>query len=250
MEENNQKGFIDKLKPREAFKAGFISAFAIVFVIGFFVLLGMMLGDKDFSFGSKKSTNNNFAAKQAPVVAQDTGIQFVPPHDEDYVRGNPDAKITLVEYSDIDCPYCQKFHETAKQIVEAYPNDVNWVYRHFPLPQLHPDAPKKAEAAECVGELGGNDAYWSFLDKVIAEKTPLASLSGVASSLGVNSASFQECLDSGKYADKISGTTNEALAAGGRGTPYSILYDGQNTVPINGALPFEQVKVQIDSLLQ
>lgn len=251
MSENNEKGFIDNLRPKAAFKAGLLSGLGIMFVIGFFILLGLLLNGDGMSLGSKKTSdkNNNFVEKQAPVVDAATGIKFVQPHDGDYVKGNPDAKITLVEYSDIDCPYCQRFHDTAKQILAAYPNDVNVVYRHFPLPQLHPNAPKKAEATECVGELGGNDAFWAYLDKLFVEKTPMTDLATAAASVGVNQAKFQECLDSGKYASKLTASTQEATDAGGRGTPYSILTDGTATVPVNGALPFEQVKTQIDQLL-
>lgn len=100
--------------------------------------------------------------------------------DADHVRGAKDAAFTIVEYSDIDCPYCRKFHKTMTDLV-AKRTDVRWVYRHLPLDQLHPDAPLKAEASECVAQLGattgswlrrtqvsGNDAFWQFLDTVSA----------------------------------------------------------------------------------
>ncbi len=188
--------------------------------------------------------------KPKVIADRDTGIKIVEPGPSDYLRGSPDAKITLIEYSDIDCPYCARFHKTAKEIVESYPDDVNWVYRHFPLTQLHPNAPRKAEAVECVGELAGDDAFWTYLDMLFEEKTPVTELAAEAASVGADEVQFQECLNSGKYASKLTATAKEAADAGGRGTPYSILYDGTNTVPINGALPFEQVKAQIEALLK
>lgn len=84
---------------------------------------------------------------------------------EDWVKGNRDAKVALIEYSDFECPFCQQFHSSAQQALDAYPNDLQWVYRHFPL-DFHPNANKYAYTAECVAELGGNDAFWAFADKI------------------------------------------------------------------------------------
>lgn len=84
---------------------------------------------------------------------------------DDWIKGNRDAKIALIEYSDFECPFCHQFHSSAQQALEAYPNDLQWVYRHFPL-DFHPNANKYAYTSECVGELGGNDAFWAFADKI------------------------------------------------------------------------------------
>lgn len=87
----------------------------------------------------------------------------------DLVRGNPDAPVTIVEFSDIDCPFCQRVHPTLEQLLADRPDDVNWVYRHFPIPQLHPNATAKAIAAECVYEITNDaDKYWEYLDLLVA----------------------------------------------------------------------------------
>jgi protein-disulfide isomerase len=83
---------------------------------------------------------------------------------DDNIRGNANAAISIVEYSDIDCPFCKRHHPTLISLVEDYDGQVNWVYRHFPLDQLHPDARKKAEATECAGDLGGSEKFWEVLD--------------------------------------------------------------------------------------
>jgi len=89
--------------------------------------------------------------------------------ENDHIRGNTDAKVFFVEYSDIDCPFCKTLHVTMQSVVDNYdPGDVAWVYRHFPLTNLHPTAAVKAEASECIAELGGNDAFWDFLDILFA----------------------------------------------------------------------------------
>lgn len=82
----------------------------------------------------------------------------------DHIRGNPDAEIVIVEYSDFDCPFCARFHSTMNSVMDQYGEEVAWVYRHFPLESLHPNAPAVAVASECVAELGGNDAFWKFAD--------------------------------------------------------------------------------------
>lgn len=86
---------------------------------------------------------------------------------DDHILGNPDAEIIIVEYSDAECPFCKSFHLTLHQVVDQYQGKVAWVYRHWPIPQLHPKAPKEAEAFECAGALGGNDMFWKYADKVL-----------------------------------------------------------------------------------
>ena len=94
---------------------------------------------------------------------------FVALSDEDHYRGNKDASIVLVEYSDYECPFCTHFHSTMKQVLEEYGQKVAWVYRQYPLPQLHPTAPMASNAAECVAELGGDEAFWQLSDTLLAE---------------------------------------------------------------------------------
>src|SRR3989338_3572308 len=106
------------------------------------------------------------AIPSAPEAAPDA--TNVPPIDpkEDHIRGNPDAKVSVIEYSDFECPFCKRHHPTMTQIMDAYGDDVNWVYRHYPL-SFHPNAEPSALASECVAEIGGNDAFWGFVDKLM-----------------------------------------------------------------------------------
>ena len=90
---------------------------------------------------------------------------------DDHILGDMNAEIIIVEYSDLDCPFCKVFHPTMHQVVEKSEGKVAWVYRHYPIPQLHPNAPKKAEETECAWELGGNDAFWKYADKVFESPT-------------------------------------------------------------------------------
>ena len=173
----------------------------------------------------------------------------------DHIRGNPNAPIMLVEYSDYDCPFCSQFHTTMTRMMEKYgaTGKVAWVYRHFPLKQLHPNAPKIAAASECVAELGGTDAFWKFTDLVFNEKpienvngqdrlgfTDMTRLPEFAERAGVDRGRFELCNNSGKYNDAITAAINEAVAAGGTGTPHTLIVAGNEikaTLP--GAIPFE-----------
>lgn len=175
----------------------------------------------------------------------------------DHILGNPDAELTIIEYSDTECPFCKRFHVTMHQIMDAYGKDgkVNWVYRPFPLDQLHSKARKEAEAAECANELGGNEKFWAYLDKVY-ETTPSNNgldeneLPKIAGSIGLDVNKFNECLSSGKFATRVEESLQSGIKLGVSGTPLSIIVDKDgNKTPINGALPFTDVKTLIDQAL-
>ncbi len=176
--------------------------------------------------------------------------------DKDHIRGDKNADLVLVEYSDLECPFCKRFHPTMQQVLQEYGNKVAWVYRHYPL-SFHQNAQKEAEASECVAEQGGNDVFWSFVDKIF-EKTEsngtgfaLEDLKPLAEEVGVNGAQFQECLDSGKYANYVKKDMDGGTKAGIQGTPGTVIVakDGKKDL-INGALPYDQVKTQLDALLK
>lgn len=245
MEEQYNKKFLDSLSPRSAFKVGLLGGLGIMFAIGFFVMTGMMVTK---GVGTKAS--NDADNKNVPSIPTESDITLNEVTKDDWMRGDKDAEITIVEFSDVDCPFCTRFHATMQQVLAEYDGEVNWVYRNFPLTSLHPEATKKAEAAECVGDLGGNDKFWAFIDELYTNKTALANISTVVGKVGVDVNKFQTCLDSGKFSQKVQDQTKDAVAAGGRGTPYSIIVADGQLIPINGALPFEQIAPQLDNLLK
>jgi protein-disulfide isomerase len=170
----------------------------------------------------------------------------------DHIRGDlSKATVAVVEYSDFECPFCQRHHPTMQQIMDTYKDDVVWVYRHFPL-SFHPNAQKAAEASECANELGGNEAFWKFTDGVFA----LDALSNdafvtVAKGAGLNEAAFKTCLNSGKYAKHVQDDMNGGSAAGVNGTPGNIVVNlktNENRI-VSGAQPFSAFKSAIDALL-
>jgi protein-disulfide isomerase len=193
---------------------------------------------------------NNSPPSPAPV--QRTADNVEPVSEVDHVLGERDARIALIEYSDFECPYCASFHPTAQQVVEEYDGQVMWVYRHFPLDQIHPNARPAAEASECVTELGGEDAFWQFVDEIFSnQSTTLRDLETVATGLGIDKQAYQECIDSGRYEDLVEAQYQSGISAGVTGTPGNILLDTEtgDTLLIPGAQPFGQVSQSIEQLL-
>lgn len=109
------------------------------------------------SAGAMKQPNVTLAGNVVPVDLNN-----------DHIRGSKAAKIAIIEYSDYECPFCHAVHPTYQKLMSQYDGKVMWVYRHFPL-SFHPEAMPLAVGAECANKLGGNDAYWEFSDKVMAE---------------------------------------------------------------------------------
>lgn len=193
------------------------------------VVAGIIIGGAIFFTreGQVKSVFNQPSAPTPTSTIQD--IASRPVDGSDHIFGNPNAKIVMVEYSDLECPFCKSFHKTMQSLLDEYGKDgkVAWVYRHFPL-DIHPKSPKESEASECAGELGGNSAFWNYINKIFAV-TPAnngldaAKLPEIAGQIGLNVSQFQTCLDSGKYADKVKADYNDGLKAGVSGTPNTVL---------------------------
>lgn len=162
----------------------------------------------------------------------------------DHIRGDFDAPVTIVEYSDFQCPYCFRFGQTMEQIMEEYPNDVRWVYRHFPLSSSHPYAQKAAEASECAAD---QNKFWQYHDQLFSNQSQISPsfLPKIAQTLDLDMDQFSQCLDSGKYSAKVKADYQEGLGLGVEGTPGNFI----NGEPIGGALPYEQIKEMIDNLL-
>ena len=169
----------------------------------------------------------------------------------DWVRGSRDAQVFLIEYSDYECPFCKQFHPTGQQVVDEYGGQVAWVLRDFPLEFIHPNARPAAEAAECVGELGGNDAFWTFSDAAF-EGSPasLKDLTSLATAAGVAAGAFDDCVVSGRTADLVQADYDGGTAAGITGTPGNfIVNDKGEAWLVPGAVPFETLKATIDEAL-
>ncbi|MDR4495088.1 MAG: DsbA family protein [Nitrospirales bacterium] len=188
------------------------------------------------------------------IVAQAKAPEFLIQED-DIVRGDPKAPITILEYSDFTCGYCEKFfHETFPQLLTEYieTGKVRFVYRDFPRapggPALH-----SSQAARCAGQ---QDAYWPMHDRLFNSGGQLSmdQLKGYAKELGLKADQFAQCLDTNEFVTDIFKDRMEGGTLGIRGTPAFVLFptnvtDDTHLILIPGAFPFETFKEQIDKLL-
>ena len=179
-----------------------------------------------------------------------------PVSNTDHIYGDPKAAITLVEYSDFECPFCKRFHPTAKQLVDQSGRKVNWVYRHFPLEFHNPGAQKQAEASECAGKLGGNEAFWRYSELIYARTKsngkgfPISNLVPLAREIGLESDPFKQCLDSGEMTSKVKADYENGVSSGITGTPGNIiLHNGSgDAVVMAGALPLLKLQEAVNAL--
>lgn len=193
----------------------------------------------------------------------------------DHIRGNSDASVIMVEYSDVGCIHCQNLHNTLTQIMDEYEDDqFAWVFRHFPL-----RAPAEASAAECVANLGGEDAFWSYIDELMIQaqqRTPDGDtdrLAELAVTHGVDREAFVTCQEDIQFEDRIQEMAADARDAGAQGTPFNvfvlenpitetqraelqailggapIVSEEETKMIIPGGLPFDMLKAVIDTLL-
>ena len=194
----------------------------------------------------------------APGAVDNTKLEDLKPVSAaDHILGNPQALSKVVEFSDLECAVCKEFHKTMLQVMGQYgsKSQVAWIYRHFPLDQLHSKARKEAEAAECAFNLGGNDKFWAYITKVF-EVTPSnngldpAQLPIIAKGLGLDQIAFAACQASGETAATVDEQYQNAIKTGGNGTPFPIVItpDGKK-IALQGAIPFEGMKQLIDGLL-
>lgn len=197
-------------------------------------------------------SGNKSVPKDPQLEAQQLLLEEVRPvSDADHIRGDKNAPVVIVEYSDIECPFCKQFHSTLKKVVDDMGGQVAWVYRHFPLDALHRNSRKEAVATECAADLGGKDMFWKYIDKLYFttnsnDSLDLAQLPKIAGDLGLDVSAFNTCLDSGKFDAKIEADVQNAIATGGDGTPWNILI-GKNDKKylIKGAMQPAQLKAMI-----
>lgn len=164
--------------------------------------------------------------------------------DDDPAWGPPDAPVTIVEFGDYQCPYCKQFYdETLPQISETYESQIRFVFRDFPL-AIHPDAQKAAEASECADD---QERFWDYHDLLWANQSALDvdSLKAYAAQLGLDTATFDECLDSGANAEEVQNDYDDGVSYGVTGTPAFFI----NGIMVAGAQPFSVFQTIIDSLL-
>lgn len=233
-------------------KKASISTGAAIVTAAVIIGLALIIGQ-----GPKNNTNTDTTgATPGAITSVPADVATIRPNDR--VRGNSvTAEVAIIEYSDSDCPFCVRFHNTMQQVLTEYDGKVAWVYRYFPLTSLHPNAVTEAVAMECVADLAGNDAFNKYLDQVInvtlsPDPKSNEALTTFATGLGVDSKLFKDCIAGSRASDRVKADTAEAGKIGAQGTPFSIivhLKTGKQII-VPGAYPIEDIRTHIDSLLK
>jgi len=236
------------------FALGLVAGVAIMSTVALVFILNFVLSGHSIGALAAGTTQPTQVAAQQPTTqptTDPTAQQPTQPSNPpkavdpkvDHILGPVNAKVTLLEYSDFECPYCLRHFDTVNQIVKAYPKDVRIVYRHFPL-SFHANAQKAAEASECAAVQG---KFWEMYTKIFeanrAAKMGVDVWKQAAKDLGLDSAKFDKCLDGGEMAKRVAADQAEGSGAGVAGTPATFV----NGELIEGALPFDSFKTKIEA---
>jgi protein-disulfide isomerase len=205
-----------------------------------------------FASTDTKSVNNELTKKEET----DKEIKKVDPMTE-HIEGSKDAEIFIVEYSDLECPYCKRYNDTASsKLIKKYKDGgkVAFIFRHFPLSSIHPSSFGEAVATECAAKLGGEEKFFKYKDKIFSltssdGKFDNSKLPEIAESIGLDKAEFSACLEDNEVSKKVKDSYDEAIKAGLRGTPtiFAQLKTGE-TFPIPA--DYETIDTSLSAFLK
>ena len=230
------------------FKRSHLYAVLTVLAFAAGVLLGYVVWGME-SIGAtvlsaQSASQSTGPVVEAPVTQQPQYTRYDIPTENSYALGPADAPITIVEFSDYQCPFCRRWHaEVYEPLLAAYPGKIRLVYRNLPLTSIHPDALGAAEAAMCAGE---QDVYWKYHDKLFSSESLGNSVYlQYAQELGLNVPAFEACLNDHKYQKTIESDSDFAINLGIRSTPTFFI----NGLAVVGAQPLDVFKQVIDKEL-
>jgi len=217
-------------------------------ILGAIIIAGGLMG-----YGFITSGNNNVVPKQ---LFKGKAISS-----SDFVEGKTNAKVFIVEYSDPQCPYCAQLYGTMKQLRTEYDTKAAFVYRHFPLTQIHKNAFDESRAIACAGQLGGKEKFYAYIDTLYGYESskqstdiPATGKEDFARSIGLDMTAFSTCMKDNQTAQLINDSIADGVAAGVQGTPSTFIlvktkkgYEQINMV--DGARPIDFFKTAIDEAL-
>ena len=233
--------------PKSTFKVLVVAFVGVLLVASF--LLGYSIGGTGKTTVTAQATGNQ--QQQQPTQPAQPGRVSVST-DDDPVQGDANAKVTIIEFSDFQCPFCERFYtQSLKQIEDNYvkTGKVKFVYRDFPLDSIHPNAVPAALAAGCANEQG---KFWEYHNKLFENQGSLgdASYKQWAADLGLNTAQFNKCYDDKKYLTEVQKDFQDGATGGVSGTPsFFIGSDAKGYQLVVGAQPYSTIKQVIDAEL-
>ena len=243
METNNPETVPDSEDTITFKRTHFYSILVVVaFAIG--ILTGYFVWGRNPAYA--RAAANNPSAAQIPAATQAPRyVRYDVATDGFPSMGPADAPIVIVEFSDFQCPFCQRFYDqTYKQLMAAYPGKIRFVYRHLPLTSIHPEAFPAAEASMCANE---QNAFWPFHDKIFENQEKLGSglYLQIANDLNLNTSAFEDCVNTNKYKDQVQADSDFALGLGVQSTPTFFI----NGLALVGAQPLTAFTQIIDKEL-
>lgn len=193
-------------------------------------------------------------SRDEEILAQDERLQQVELlREDDHYLGNPKAKLVIVEYSDYDCSFCAGHFSNLKRIVEDIGKNgsILWIHRHMPLTQIHETAREKAIFAECSALSGGEDIFWEISEILYASllNGETVEYDAISSNLSLDGTAVKKCMDDGAIKEKITAQYNEAYNAGARGTPFTVIIDGDKRYAIAESLPYLELRTMVETFL-
>jgi protein-disulfide isomerase len=242
---------------------------ASVLIAGSLIFLGLRLGNDSGSTNQasfaeqlenyqkqQEQAQINAQAEQEKLVEQ-KAKDVIPPNEDDHIFGDRNALISIIEYSDFECPFCKRFYRTPKQVIENNSGVVNSVFRHFPLGFHEPLATQQALASECIADIGGNEKFWEYHGKIFettdsnGKGMEVSELTTLAQEVGVNVNEFETCLDSEKFLTHVQADLKSGADAGVTGTPGNIIRNNKTGEVrfLPGAYPIEAVQAAVDELM-
>lgn len=197
------------------------------------------------------------AEEESALRAQAKSARPVSPR-RDHIRGNPAAAVSIIEYSDFECPFCKRFHATPGELARRFGDRVNWVYRHFPLDFHNPAARREAIASECAAKLGGSDAFWKYTDAVFEHTLSNGkglpaehSEAALAARIGLNGPAFADCMKDPAMAKRVDEDFADGAAVRISGTPTTLIRNNRTgaTEVVVGARSSDFIAPIIESAL-
>lgn len=233
--------------PKLLFTLGIMVGVAAVSLLGFLLAFSAYRNAVEDGTTKTAVTNTNSGTDTTGAApTPTTPIDVKVDEKNDWIIGNKNAKVTVVEFSDFECPFCSRFKPVIDQVLTDYKDKVRVVYKHYPLSSIHPNAQKAAEAAECAGAQKA-DQFWAMHDKLFANNTALsvASMKTWAKELGLNESKFASCMDNSEKANDVKADQTYGDTIGVSGTPTSFV----NGYIVSGAQDYSFVKNLIDQEL-
>jgi protein-disulfide isomerase len=238
---------------KSTYKKMIFSITAALVVAAF--LGGILVGN----LGETKTVQNTPQTMPTQVPSQPAQTRIAVSIGDSPVEGNSNAPVTMIEFSDFQCPFCERFYsQTLSQVAQNYIDSgkVKLVFKNMPLENLHPNARAAALASECANEQG---KFWEYHNKLFGGQASWAILSSVnasntfkqyASQIGLDTNNFNSCVDSSKYSDKVNKDSKDGATYGVTGTPtFFIGSDKKGYTELVGAQPFSTFQQKLDSEL-